>query len=313
MKTNIARAAWIMLLSLAFQALLHAQQATGPDAAKEAATRPMSAEGKAISKQSDAYVAAYNAADTKTLAGLFTEKAEWVNEAGTTTSGRADIEKALTHSFTGMPGRSLSLTIDSVRPITADVVTVKGTNMITLADGTIQRNRYAVVYVKEPEDWRIAQMTESPSVRHETAEDHLKKLEWLIGNWEEEDGAIKVKTHVEWAESRAFLIRTFNVKRADTPELKGTEIIGWDPAHRTVRSWVFDSAGGFAEHVWSRDGDRWLIQATGTLPDGTQASAEHTLRFISADKYTWSSSNRTIAGELQPNIDQIDIIRVKAE
>ena len=306
-----------MLVPLAFQAAPPAPQAPGPEVAKEAATvgttRPMSAEEKAIAKQADAYVAAYNAADAKALAGLFTEKAEWVNEAGTVISGRADIEKALARSFTAMPGGSLSLQIDSVRPLTPDVLSVKGSSLLTLADGTTQRNRYTAVDVKEPEGWRIAQMTESAGLRHETAEDHLKQLEWLIGSWVEEDGAIKVKTSVGWAESRAFLIRTFNVKRADTPELKGTEIIGWDPTHRTVRSWVFDSAGGFAEHVWSRDGDRWLIQATGTLPDGTQASAEHTLRFISTDKYTWSSSNRTIAGELQPNIDQVDIIRVKAE
>ena len=37
-------------------------------------------------------------------------------------------------------------------------------------------------------------------------------------------------------------------------QLSGTEVIGWDPTSRSIRSWVFDSDGSFGQAVWTRRG-----------------------------------------------------------
>jgi hypothetical protein len=41
---------------------------------------------------------------------------------------------------------------------------------------------------------------------------------------------------------------------------------------RRIRSWTFDSDGGFAEATWTCKKDRWFIQNKGTLADGRKAS-----------------------------------------
>jgi hypothetical protein len=47
------------------------------------------------------------------------------------------------------------------------------------------------------------------------------------------------------------------------------------------------------------------------LPDGSQATAQHTMTQIDPDHYTWSSANRESDGELLPNIEPITIVRSK--
>ena len=36
------------------------------------------------------------------------------------------------------------------------------------------------------------------------------------------------------------------------------QVIGWDPAAKQVRSWVFDSGGGIGEGIWTKQGDKWI-------------------------------------------------------
>ncbi len=83
------------------------------------------------------------------------------------------------------------------------------------------------------------------------------------------------------------------------------------PSIEKVRSWAFDSDGGFSESTWTRDGNRWLILVKATLPDGRQGTAQHTLTYVNNDLHTWSSASRHVAGELLPNIDPIEIVRSK--
>ena len=74
----------------------------------------------------------------------------------------------------------------------------------------------------------------------------------------------------------------------------GTEVIGWDPRTSRIRSWVFDSDGGFGENVWVHDGNRWLIKYSGTLADGSEASATHILTNVDAATATLQSKDRVV-------------------
>ena len=62
-----------------------------------------------------------------------------------------------------------------------------------------------------------------------------------------------------------FVIRKFTVEGKKGVDQAGTEVIGWDPHAKRLRSWVFDSNGGFGENMWVKDGNRWLMQYSGTL------------------------------------------------
>ena len=86
-------------------------------------------------------------------------------------------------------------------------------------------------------------------------------------------------------------------------ELEGQQIIGWDPVKETIRSWIFDSDGGFGGSLWSKRGDnKWYAHTHFTLADGRKASAMHVYTKINDTTYTFESRARDIDGQLLPNI-----------
>ena len=65
------------------------------------------------------------------------------------------------------------------------------------------------------------------------------------------------------------LQRQFTVKHQGKDVMTVNQRIGWDPAAKQIRSWEFDSEGGFGEGKWGGDGDRWVIKHTAIRPEGT--------------------------------------------
>ncbi len=91
--------------------------------------------------------------------------------------------------------------------------------------------------------------------------------------------------------------------------MTGMQLIGWDPAAKQIRSWVFDSDGGFAEGRWTKKENRWSITTIGTLPNGGKASSVNVITRIDDNQFKWKSLNRTAGGELLPNIDEVVVVR----
>ena len=87
------------------------------------------------------------------------------------------------------------------------------------------------------------------------------------------------------------------------------QLVGWDAARKEIRSWVFDSEGGFAEGEWSPVGDRWLVKTTATLPDGVTASSTSVFQSLDDNSFSWQKVNRVVDGEILPNIGEIIIVR----
>jgi len=66
-----------------------------------------------------------------------------------------------------------------------------------------------------------------------------------------------VVTTYKWADDKRFILSDFTVQVGGNPAMTGSQRIGWDPLRKQIRSWVFDSQGGFAEGLWAREGNRW--------------------------------------------------------
>ncbi len=64
-----------------------------------------------------------------------------------------------------------------------------------------------------------------------------------------------------------YLLRKFAVQTNDGREMSGVQRIGWDPALKKLRSWTFDSQGGFFKGLWTKDGDQWLLTTVGVTAD----------------------------------------------
>ena len=273
--------------------------------------RELTPEEKAVAAMANAYMDAFNRGDIKTMAGQFTEDAEWIDTDGDVLSGRGEIEKALKAGVAAAPGRRLEIDVESVRALTPDVLLEKGTTTTANRDGTANVVSYAAVHVKKGDAWPIAQLPETGAPFDGGASAQLSKLEWMIGDWVDNTSGITVTVKVAWTENRTFITRSYTAKRDGKESGAGTEVIGWDPTLEKVRSWTFDSDGGFSENVWTEDGDRWLIQVKAVLPDGSKATAQHTLTRVNDDKFRWSSANRVMDDELLPNIDPVEIVRAK--
>ena len=86
-------------------------------------------------------------------------------------------------------------------------------------------------------------------------------------------------------------------------------ILGWDPAVQTIRSWVFDSEGGFGVGAWSRSGNRWMVRGLRALPDGRRGSATMVIEYVDETTFTLRTIGRQIDGELMPNIGPLKVVR----
>ena len=139
--------------------------------------------------------------------------------------------------------------------------------------------------------------------------DYLKPLEWMVGEWVDEDEEGRVETRVEWTKNKNFLMRSFNVQIEGRIELEGTQVIGWDAAEGRIRSWVFDSDGGFGQSTWTQEGDRWISNVKATLPDGRTAASVYIMTKLDDDSFTWKSVSREVGGEILPNVDPVTVVR----
>jgi len=57
---------------------------------------------------------------------------------------------------------------------------------------------------------------------------------------------------------------------------------------------------------------RWLVKVSFVVADGARASALNVYTHVDADTIRWQSTNREIAGELQPNIPEVTVVRQKS-
>lgn len=142
-----------------------------------------------------------------------------------------------------------------------------------------------------------------------TNSEHLKDLDWLVGKWIDQDDNIDSVSTFAFDSYKNFLTQQLFLKVSGKEQIEVRQIIGWDPVKKQVRSWIFDSHGGFGEGVWTKQGDAWFVNSHFTLADGRQASAINIYKKLDNDRYTWASTGRDIDGEILPNIEPITIVR----
>jgi uncharacterized protein (TIGR02246 family) len=273
---------------------------------------PASPELTAITNLAADYQKAYNAGDAKALAQFFTDDTQYTDENGQLTQGRSGLEQLLSDTFAENKGATIDIQVNSLRPLGSDVFEENGLTMVTSPTGEKDSSSYTAIYVKKDDKWLIARLIESPAPDPSPAE-QLSQLAWMIGSWKDRGGSTDVETKADWARGNNFITRTFKVSDGGDPVLEGWQIIGWDPKEKRIRSWIFDSDGGYGQGTWTRDGNRWLIKETRVAADGTESSAEQTLTYVDPNHCTYESANRTLNGDPQPNIAKVDIDRVQPQ
>ena len=287
-----------------------AMMAWGLASAVGAEADRQAADEAAIRKAVESYVAAFNQGDAKALAAMWSPEAVYTNPlSGEQVVGRAEIEKQFAAIFADAKGAKLEAKTDSIQFVSPSVGIEHGTAKVIVPDQAPEETEYTAVYVKRDDQWLLDRVTEEDVLVVPSHYEQLKDLEWMIGRWVDQDDDATVVTECNWTKNNNFITRSFTVQIRDRIDMAGMQVIGWDPSAKQIRSWVFDSDGGFGQGTWTKKDKRWYIQQTGVLPDGGKSSSVNIITYVDDNTCTLQSVNRTVDGELLPNIEEVKITK----
>ena len=241
----------------------------------------------------------YNAGDSKSVADLYTDDAEFIDEHGDRIQGRPVIQDFTLRS-SSKAREPRSHPIDSLAFFGPDVAK-KGAHF---AQAGWPKARipapYTVLFVKQGGQWRYSSVAEE----HETYVSHhdrLKGLEWLVGDWLDQSPDSTVHATCRWSEDKNFLLRNSYHPRpgpARDDRLAAHWLGSLDQAGQIVGVRL---RGRLRQRALDGDKGQWIIKSTGVLPDGRIATATNTLTRVSPNRVTWSAAERTVGGEGVPD------------
>lgn len=287
-----------------------ATTAAEPAATTAASPNPLEVEIRADVAE---FVKAFNAGDAAKLAAHLAEAGEIIDEDGNQYQGIAEVKDLFTAFFAKFPGAKLVMDVESVRAVAPNVLIEEGTRVITNKEEKDQAQiRYTAVRTKIDGRWVIASLREFSDDPAPTAADHLAGLEWLIGDWINEGSDAVVKLKYTWDEDRNFILASLDIQKAGKDAMKCQQRIGWDPAQQKIRSWLFDSDGGFSEGIWASSDKEWIVKSTATLPDGQTGSATITYTINDANSFQIKGTQRVVGAAIEPDFE-VKVVRKPPE
>ena len=266
-------------------------------------------QSEAVRGNSQALVDAYNRGDAKGLAALFCPQAELVDDAGNVHKGREAIAAIYAKFVERFPGAKMELEIDSLHFAAPSIAIEDGTRTVTTGDQAERAtNRYTMVHVKRDEGWAIASAREVPDDPDPTPHDRLEPLAWMVGDWVDESSEVAIAISCRWADSENFLLLDFDAKVQGESMMKSNQRIGWEPLAGRIRSWVFDSDGGYGQGEWTEVDGNWVIKSTAVLPNGLTGSATIVIRPDGEDKFVMTGFDRILGDVLEADFEA-EIVR----
>ncbi|MGW8256580.1 MAG: YybH family protein [Thermoguttaceae bacterium] len=268
-----------------------------------------------------AYEKAFDAADPKAIGQLWKSDGEFVDPLGNRILGREAVVKLFADFFSRHSGAKLSikvLTLKVAEP--GRVVVAHVLSKVTPPPfGQIGSHTATIVLVRKNDKWLIEGVKQTAHLP--ASYEHLKDLQWLIGSWTTNvtsDGAgnekksLTINADFKWTKNKSFITHSFTGHFGKL-NLHGMEVIGWDPKAKTIRSWLFQSNGGFAENTWKSEGKKVAIEHKGVQPDGGLITNQTTISAPDKNTLIYESKNREIGSKKLPDLGPIKFVRVDEE
>ena len=277
---------------------------------------PTSAQDKssgdaAIKERLDGFIKAYNSRNAASLSEFFTDNARLIDVQNKVIQGKAEIGKQFAAGFAVSSNYTLESVIESIRYISDDVAQIEGVSTLKAPNEAAIVNRFTTLALKKDQVWKLAEIRDLPSAAEDVLPaDRLTELEWMIGDWGDQKGTLKIHSSVNWGEKKAYLTRTTTVNSGEENSFSSLMVLCWDAQSGQIRSWQFDSNGGRGEAVWNRaSDDAWIIHATGSQSDGSPNAATQIVTVVGKDSFKTRSYDRIIGGQVAPDIDEIMMVR----
>jgi len=273
------------------------------------AQSPLSAQNDAataaIHAANEQFVKSFNAGNVEELAAMFLPEGELIDDEGETHKGQAAIGELLTKFFAKYPGVKLAVEVEAIRVI-GPVAFEEGTRTTTTKDqSAAARVRYSIVRSKVGDNWKIASLDDFSEELDLTPHERLEQLSWLVGEWVNEGNDAAVRITYRWSDDRNFLLGDFHVSRGGSVVMQSTQRIGWDPLAGKVRSWMFDSDGGYGHGHWTQIEAAWVIKSTAVLPDGQTGSATITVTAQGKDRFVLKGTDRIVGDERDDDFEHV--------
>ena len=279
-------------------------------AGQEEPSSSMANERLDIERAIQSYVAAFNSQDAKAMAQHWSPEGVYISKlTGERVVGRNAIAAALAQSFAAEAKRRLKVSTESIEFISPNVALEHGTATVEYPDESTLETAYRGIYVRRDGKWLTDRITEDKSPNDSSRYKQLKELEWIIGEWVDQAGDDTIRIECKWTKNRNYINRAYTVNVGGQIDSSCLQIIGWDPRQEQIRSWLFDSNGGFVEGTWTKKGDRWFVQSVATLAEGSAGSFTSIFRPLDQDNYSWQKVHRVIDGEVLPNIEEVVVMR----
>jgi uncharacterized protein (TIGR02246 family) len=269
------------------------------------------AEIDAISDTLRAYRAAFNKHDAQAMAELWSAEGVYTDrETGARFTGREAIAADLAAAFQERPDVQLTASVSGIRFIRPDVASVEGEASSSVPGEEPGVMSFTAILVKQDGKWLLDSIEESEPAVPETPYEALKELDWMVGHWVDDSDEAVVDTTVRWSRNQSFLIRSYSIELHSEDPREGTQVIGWDPIERRIRSWMFNSDGSFGEGSWFKDGANWMSRMSLTMADGSLASGTQVFTRTDNDTYRVESIGREIDGAPVPSVGPVTVVRV---
>jgi uncharacterized protein (TIGR02246 family) len=259
-----------------------------------------------------AYEEAWNKGDTAAVIALWVPDGQFIDDAGNEYSIKDLVERKLSPAILATEPPELDVNIKEVQLVTPRVAVVEGTTeLMGDTNRTIRRTRYSAILVRQDNKWLLANVHQLEAISIPTS-NPLQELQWMIGQWMGRKGDTDIYSRVERSEGGQFITRVFEVSEAGDRKLSGTQIIGWDPRTRQIKSWFFDSDGSLGEGRWEKYDKDWIVSVTGVLRDGRSVAATNVYTPIDQNNILMQSLRVRIGDETKPNTETY-IVRIESK
>ncbi len=267
----------------------------------------------AIKKTIQSYVDAFNRGDAEALAAHWTKDGDYITTTGEVLTGQEKLKAAFESFFKDNQGIKIEVVPLAVYAEGADKAIEEEISTTTKEGEEPETTRYVTQYVKQNGDWKISRVKEIVPMGTSPNHDKLEPLEWMIGDWVDEDQSGKLETTCYWSADGNFIVRAFSVSVGEVTTFGGKQIIGWDPAAKQIRSWVFDTNGGFGEATWEKREKSWYVNSALVLSTGEKASSINILTPVDENSFTWQATSREVGGTPLPETAKVTVVRKPAD
>ncbi len=276
----------------------------------ETALPPAAAEIAAIG---EAYVAAFNEGDAKTVSGFWLADGDYTNLSGTRYSGREKIAQLFQNYFADAKGGRLTIDSESLRFIGPDLAIEDGTSTVTPAkSGPPGSARFSNTFVRRDGKWFLASVRESALVPADRSAE-LGPLSWILGDWQAQSkSGEKILLSADVGPKGNFLVLRRVILAGDAPVGGGVEWIAWDASRNVIRSWSFDDDGGFGESVWTPREGGWTVESNHTLRNGAKLADAQSLTLNKDGSVTVKALKTSSNDQTPPSPEDLIFSRPKA-